>query len=47
MNAVNLLRQDHKDVGNLLDEFERTGDSERRSDLADQICRMLTIHAQI
>jgi len=47
MNAVKLLKQDHQDVANLLDEFERTEDFGRRGDLADQICRMLTIHAQI
>lgn len=45
-DAVALLKQDHRTVEALFDEFEDADESEQ-SDLATRICQMLTVHAQI
>src|SRR5918993_5817570 len=45
-DAVALLKQDHRAVEALFDEFEEAEEQEQ-STLADRICKMLTVHAQI
>jgi hemerythrin superfamily protein len=44
--AVKLLKQDHRAVAEALEEFESAARGEKRS-IAQRICRMLTVHAQI
>ncbi|MFF2193013.1 hemerythrin domain-containing protein [Streptomyces sp. NPDC058157] len=49
MDAIVLLREDHKTVEKLFKRFEKTGDddlSERRS-IADEVIEELTVHAWI
>jgi hemerythrin superfamily protein len=46
MNAVQLLKQDHQEVAALFEDFKEAQDGEK-SDIAEQICQMLTVHAQI
>jgi hemerythrin superfamily protein len=45
-DAVALLKQDHRGVEALFEEFEDADESEQSS-LAARICQMLTVHAQI
>jgi len=45
-DAIALLKQDHRAVEALFDEFEDADESEQ-SELATRICQMLTVHAQI
>lgn len=45
-DAIALLKQDHRTVEALFDEFEDAEEQEQ-SDLAERICNMLTVHAQI
>jgi len=45
-DAIALLKQDHRAVEALFDEFEDAEESEQ-SGLATRICQMLTVHAQI
>ena len=45
-DAIALLKQDHRTVEALFDEFEDADESEQ-SDLATRICQMLTVHTQI
>jgi hemerythrin superfamily protein len=45
-DAVALLKQDHRAVEALFDEFEEAEEQEQ-SELAERICNMLTVHAQI
>jgi hemerythrin superfamily protein len=47
MNALTLLREDHQNVQALFDRFEKTRSADRKGPLARQICRELTVHAQI
>lgn len=47
VDAIKLLTTDHKDVRALFDAFDRTDDDAKKQQLADQICRALTVHAQI
>ena len=46
MDAVRLLKQDHREVEQLIEEFERAR-SPRKAQIAEEICRMLTVHATI
>jgi hemerythrin superfamily protein len=46
LDAIALLKQDHRAVEALFDEFEDADESEQ-SELATRICQMLTVHAQI
>lgn len=46
MNAVKLLKADHKDVAALFQQFE-TADEEEKGGLAGQVCQLLAVHAQI
>ncbi len=45
-DAIALLKQDHRTVEALFDEFEDAEEQEQ-SQLAERICNMLTVHAQI
>lgn len=45
-DAIALLKQDHRTVEALFEEFEDADESEQSS-LATRICQMLTVHAQI
>jgi hemerythrin superfamily protein len=45
-SAIQLLKQDHREVEQLLRGFE-SGRSGRKEDIARQICQALTVHAQI
>jgi hemerythrin-like domain-containing protein len=51
-DAIALLTKDHRDVEALFDEYEELAQDDEASDedkqaLAEQICSMLTVHAQI
>lgn len=51
-DAVALLKADHKEVQELFDEYDQLvedeeASAEERQQLAEQICAMLTVHAQI
>jgi hemerythrin superfamily protein len=51
-DAIALLKADHKEVQELFDEFDQLVEDEETSpedkqQLAEQICAMLTVHAQI
>jgi hemerythrin superfamily protein len=46
MDAIRLLKQDHREVERLVQEFEKAR-SPRKAQIADEICRMLTVHATI
>jgi hemerythrin superfamily protein len=45
-DAIALLKQDHRAVEQLVDQFEDADESEQ-SQIAERICNMLTVHAQI
>ncbi len=45
-DAIALLKQDHRAVEALFDQFEEAEEQEQ-SQLAERICNMLTVHAQI
>ena len=42
-----MLRADHKLVSGLFDEFEKTKSASRKFKIVAQICKELTVHAQI
>jgi hemerythrin superfamily protein len=46
MNAIALLKQDHRQVAELFEDFDDASDDDRIS-LAGQICQLLTLHALI
>ncbi len=46
-DAIALLRADHQLVQELFDKFEKTRAEDRKSAIAEQICKELTVHAQI
>jgi hemerythrin superfamily protein len=46
-DAIALLKQDHRTVENLFEQFEKARSADRKRSLAEQICMELTIHAQI
>lgn len=45
-DAIALLKQDHKTVSALFDEFEKA-DDEEQSSIAQRVCQLLTVHATI
>src|SRR5882757_5914689 len=45
-DAVTLLKQDHRLVEELLNEFESAG-AEQLEPLAERICKLLTVHTRI
>jgi hemerythrin superfamily protein len=50
MDAIALLEQDHDEVDELITQFERLGEGaspQQRKLIAEQICELLTIHAEI
>ncbi|MCL6678447.1 hemerythrin domain-containing protein [Sphingomonas sp. RG327] len=46
-DAIALLKQDHREVEELFEEFSKASGEGRKEKLARQICRELTIHAMI
>ncbi|HJT96881.1 MAG TPA: hemerythrin domain-containing protein, partial [Rhodanobacteraceae bacterium] len=46
-DAIDLLKQDHREVESLLREFESTDDDSRKVELAQTICAELVVHAAI
>lgn len=46
-DALQLLRADHKEVQALFDQFEKARSDDKKSQLAQQICKELTVHARI
>jgi hemerythrin superfamily protein len=46
-DAIALLKADHKEVDAMFKAFEKTDDDAEKQELASNICRALTIHAQI
>ena len=49
-NALTLLRQDHDEVSALFDKYEKSKEKAapaKKQELANTICRMLTVHATI
>ncbi|HYC95672.1 MAG TPA: hemerythrin domain-containing protein, partial [Sphingomicrobium sp.] len=47
MDAIALLKQDHRTVEELFARFEKAGGDGRKQTLAEQICLELSVHAQI
>jgi hemerythrin superfamily protein len=47
MDAITLLKQDHKTVKGLFSQFEKTSDGARRQEIVAEIIRELTVHAEI
>ena len=45
-DAIALLKQDHRTVSALFDEFEKA-DEEEQSAIAQRVCQLLTVHATI
>ncbi len=45
-DAIALLKQDHRTVSGLFDEFEKA-DEEEQSTIAQRVCQLLTVHATI
>lgn len=45
--ATAMLRADHKLVSGLFEEFEKTKSDSKKKKLVDQICKELTVHAQL
>jgi hemerythrin superfamily protein len=47
MDAIELLKDDHRQVEEWFEEFESTNSSAKKQRLATQICEALTVHTQI
>ncbi len=47
MDAIALLKQDHRTVEELFERFEKASGAGRKQKIAQQICLELTVHAQI
>ena len=47
LNAIQLLTQDHREVEDLFEQFEKAGDDAKKEQLARQICTELKVHAMI
>jgi len=47
MEAIKLLRADHKLVNSLFEEYENTTSVKKKRELVAQICTELTVHAQM
>ena len=45
--ATALLKADHKLVAQLFDDYEQTNSKSQKKQLVDQICKELSIHAQV
>jgi hemerythrin superfamily protein len=46
-DAIGLLKDDHREVEDLLQRFEARADAAGRLELAQEICQALTVHAQV
>ena len=46
-DATALLRADHKEVSNLFDEYEKTKSNAKKKSIVAEVCKALTVHAQI
>lgn len=46
-DAIQLLEQDHREVEQMLEQFEQAGDNGMKSEIADKICLALTVHTEI
>lgn len=46
-DATALLRADHKEVSNLFDEYETVKSNSKKKAIVAEICKALTVHAQI
>jgi hemerythrin superfamily protein len=46
-DAIALLKADHRQVEQWFEQFEKTRSDERKLDLAQNICKALTVHTQI
>jgi hemerythrin superfamily protein len=47
LDAIELLKADHKDVEGWFDDFENTDSAPKKKKLAAQICKALKVHTQI
>jgi hemerythrin superfamily protein len=47
LDAIALLKADHRQVAEWFEEFEGTESESKKSTLAEQICTALTVHTQI
>jgi len=43
-SAIEMLKQDHRKVEGLFEQFEQSSDDERKEDLVEQICEALILH---
>ncbi|MES2512060.1 MAG: hemerythrin domain-containing protein [Pseudomonadota bacterium] len=46
-DAVAILRADHKLVSELFEQFEKSRSADKKYKLANQICKELTVHAEV
>jgi len=46
-DATRLLRADHKLVSELFEQYKKTRSTENKKEIVDQICRELSVHAQV
>lgn len=46
-DAIALLRADHESVSALFDQFEHSRSAPKKSQIAAEVCRQLTVHAAI
>jgi hypothetical protein len=46
-DAIALLKQDHRNVEELFEKFEKASGAERKQAIAQEICLELSVHAQI
>ena len=47
MDAIKLLKQDHRDVEEQFADFEKARSDDKKQKIAMQICGMLTVHAMV
>jgi hemerythrin superfamily protein len=47
MDAVQLLKSDHREVEGWFEEFEKSRSDDKKAKLAHKICKALTVHTQI
>jgi len=45
--ATALLRADHKEVSNLFEKYEKTNSTAEKKSIVAEVCKALTLHAQI
>jgi hypothetical protein len=46
-DAIALLKQDHRDVEELFEKFEKASGSDRKRKLAEEICLALSVHTEL